>query len=811
MKKLLALFSVFQTLMVCAGSFTLVRDGRAEAVIVLPERPTIAVQLAAVELVDAVKQITGTTLPVVRKTEPDKVSIHIGDTELSEKLGMSAASFREQEYAVHFYENAIILNGRDTADFRKLQCDLSGSGIYRNMPSFWSERGPLNAAYYLIEYGMGVRFLNQTPYGTFYPKSKDLKVTCRNVRRAPFMHYRDIAGMAHRPERQDDSMHLFSGKSPEAKAWERLAYGNSKRRNYGMLFLLRRNFGGTLVKANHSLLDYYDYYLKKDAKKHITYRPEFFAKGYSTPAQLCSTNRELQSTIAKQIQNYFMDKDIQGKALKERNWGPHNFAVVPDDNGLQCLCPECRKLLDAGKVDAHGKRSSSELIFRFVNNIAEKVMQTNPEETISCLAYADYEMPPSFSLAGNIAVHYCWYANRSPGWRPEYKACETHFLAWAGRMPKRGLYLWLYNTFPHERAANNNWNCFPGFFARQAGAQYKLFRKHNVRGVFHCGWGQEVENYVALRMMDNPELEPEDLIHEYFKLMFGPAAASMQAFYDAAERFYMGENNVADTYEIHWGKVGTPERMEQLRNYMNLARKQAANSPWRERVALWYDGIWKYMRDGADSFKRRNSVPLPRLVAARIPDAGGNPENADLSVAAPVMNWYLINSSQPALRKLSARMGHDGKYLYLEFIDPCDTRKLRVSPGVFSHDCWELFISNINGGNYRQYAFGPTGLTVLVTHGEVNFRKNVRLELPTGVKSVRMRSDENQWIQRIALPLDAMLPVPLRPGDVFYLSSFRSAGPAVCGRKDWTHAISAMVSHSVLHDPYRMAEIRLEK
>ena len=810
-KPLLLSFSLACGAAVCADPVTLVKDGKSEAVIVLPEKATTAVQLAALEVQDAVRNITGVELPVVKKSDPAKINLQFGDTPDALSKGIKSSTFGEQEYTIRFEGKSIFLNGRDAEDFRKVVCDYSGSGKYRNLPDFWKERGPLNAAYYLIERYFGVRFLNQTAWGTYYPKNKTLSVEAKNIRRKPFMHYREISGaLERRPENLDHALYLLK----TGKEWVAAAYPNQKdRKRRCALFLLRRNYGGTKVKANHSMLDYYQYFLHKNAKKHIAFHPEYFAKGYkSTPQQLCSTNPELIRVVAKEAHNYFAGKDILGNRQKPPyKWGRHNFAIVPDDNGLQCRCPECRKLWDSGKTDNHGKHSSSELIFNFVNRIAEQIRKTDPGETVSCLAYAEYEYPPSFELCGNIAVHYCWSTNRQPAWRRDYQGSKKHFQMWTKRPPKQGLYLWLYNTFPYERAAKNNWNCFPGFFARQAGKQYKLFQKHQVKGVFHCGWGQEVENYLGFRMMDDPDLDPEQLIREYFTLQFGPAAKPMQAFYDTAESYYLSKDNTADTLAIHWGKVGTPERMKVLADFLDQAEKAAAASPYRERVALWRNGIWRYMKEGADSYKLRSSQPIPKFTIPRVAEAKGNPEKADFSKAKTIDTWYLINSGKPALRKHTARFMHDGTFLYGELTDCCDTGKLEVSAGVFPCDCWEVFVSSIRGGNYRQYAMGPTGLMILMAHGEVNFRKNVKLDLPDGAVSRRIKSAGNIWIQRFAIPLKKMLPNPCGPGSTFYMNILRSAGENITGQKYWTQYISSMISYTILHDPYRLAEVTLEK
>ena len=77
------------------GSLTLVKDGQPGATIVLSDKPTRAAQLAALELQEHVRLITGATLPIVdENAKVEGVGIYVGKTK------MSPDDFKSQEYAV---------------------------------------------------------------------------------------------------------------------------------------------------------------------------------------------------------------------------------------------------------------------------------------------------------------------------------------------------------------------------------------------------------------------------------------------------------------------------------------------------------------------------------------------------------------------------------------------------------------------------------------------------------------------------------------------------------------------------------------
>ncbi len=785
------------------GNYVLVDKEQVNAVIVIASNPTTSAQLAAVELRDAVHKITGRNIPVVNQPEKGKINIYIG-------ANFTEEQFTEQEYLIRPLPDGILLAGLDAQDFRTVICEPDfPEKRWKNLPDHWEEKGTLHAVYDLLENHMGVRFFSANSYGTHYPKKQTLELTITEVRRKPFMHYRDMAGNP--DSQQNRTAHLLKKNSDDEKNFLELAFApvrqrnpeNDKavsiaERNQAKLFLLRRKFGGKVMKCNHSLMHYFSMYLNKDNKDFVEYHPEYFAQGYELgPMQLCFTNREVINLVAREAELYF-----SGKPTGKYRWGKDNFAVVPNDIGVQCQCPECLKLQQKGTA-------SSELIFHFVNEIAKKVGQANPDKTVSCLAYQDYEEIPNIELNPNIAVHYCWTTNREPASRPFYLVQQDRLVRWAAKKPPHGLYLWLYNTFPNERTEKMGWNCFPGFFARQAAAQYKLFEKLGVKGIFHCGWGQELESYLSLRMMDDPGLDAGRLIGEYFELNFGPAAVPMRDFYELAENLYLSEENTDDLPEIHWGRLGTPANMEKLRNHIEKARELATESPYRERVELWNRGIWLHMRKGYEHYQQMTASPCPEIKVPAIENTGSL-ETMSFDRAAVVDQWYRISSDAPAVRKIQAKFQHDGKFLYAEFSDYCDTAKLADRPRVFAGDCWELFISGKRGGNYRQLAFNPSGEIVLLAHGEINFRKNVDLPVPPGARAIRLESGEQLFRMRLAIPLTGLLPAPYEKSNVFYLNAMRSARPGIAGTRNWTSVISSMVSFATMHDPFRTAKIILQ-
>ena len=121
----------------------------------------------------------------------------------------------------------------------------------------------------------------------------------------------------------------------------------------------------------------------------------------------------------------------------------------------------------------------------------------------------------------------------------------------------------------------------------------------------------------------------------------------------------------------------------------------------RHNLALFDKAIWSYMKAGVDTYTQRMAYPVPSVTVPKVASAGGDCAKVDWAKAvSPVKSWSRQNSDQPTRRALSLLMAHDGQYLYLKFIDPCDVSKLGNG---YNGDTLELFTANGRANPYRQF------------------------------------------------------------------------------------------------------------
>jgi len=817
------------------GAVTIVQEGRPHAAIVLPDDPVCAAQFAAYELRWHVAQISGAELPIIGEGDPVESGITricIGNTLEARRAGLSQRRFAPQEHAVRFLPGTILLVGRDAGNWAKVTHNLDDLAACENWPGFWEERGTLDAAYDFLERCCGVRWLSPTEGGTVLPKRDTLRVTSVDIRRTPAFEFRDAIGATgDNAAWYDKYTALWPEDTEQYKAYEQAAYPklhaqypdanqyNAAKRMSSHLFLLRMRNGGKVTRCNHSLYGYYQRFWGKStdpeaAKLFVERRPGMFAQGYEgEPPQMCYSSRELIDQLAQDARDYY-DRKKTGADLGIfwRPALPNPFPVEPMDNGSFCKCPECQKwLAEAAASGGFSNGLHSDYFFHFINEVQKGLAETHPDEGIVTLAYASHAaMPTKVRLDPRVAVQFCFAMNRSP-WSPGYEDELRLLQQWGTEGVGRPLYLWLYYTFPVETANNGKYHCFPGFFAHTIGEQFQLFRKYGYRGMFHCGYGQEVEAYVTFKLMDDPDANVDRLLDDYFEGLYGPAARPMRKLYEEIENVYCDPDNYpkeqASGAEIAWGHLGTEERMARFGRLLDEARPLAETDEQKHRVELFDLSVWSYMQAGRAQYLGRTAAPVPSAQAPRVPDAAGDVSQVDWEKAAPLDGpWFQRGGDQPASRKLGGRIAHDGTHLYIELTDPCDTSKLQASAMVFPCDDWELFVAGQRAAPYRQYAVGPTGLIVALSHGEVNFRPNV----PIGDHGISAQSDTSapdRWVTRLALPLESVIAGGVAPDGRLYLNVLRIASSAVSGEPGL--GIDTWVSHSTVHEVDRLAEVTL--
>jgi len=816
----------------------LTRDGKAAATIVVADAPTCAARFAAAELQHHIARITGAVLPVVGAQQPVQgVRILVGESEATAALGLPGQPLAPQEYLVRVMPGAIVLLGRDADRKTEVQYGEDEPQAYRTWPELFEEQGTCYAVYDFLERFCGVRWFRPGELGMIHPVSATLEVRGQEVRRSPTFKYRHPYPLLLTGQLYDHRTGLWwsdSDGQTKCKEVEAIAYpelaGKSADAKKALvrLFLHRMRLGGEPYHCNHSFYGYYDRFWARNPKKPDAFEaahPDWFAQGYNKkpspikeegkkyartyydkPPQMCFTNEAFIRQVVSDARNYF---DGKGVAPGSRAAGDY-FPLVPMDNRLWCKCAACQALLKPEAERGKGQFSNdqaSDYIFTFVNRVAREVGKSHPGKFLATAAYANYAYPPQREpLAPNVSIQFALHSRMV--YRPAVQDNDRTILAaWAAEGQDRRSLLWLYYLFPVYSAQLGKFHCFPGFFAHGIDGWFKLFHRQGIRGAFFEGMGQDVEAYLTFKLMDDPTLNVDALLEEYFTSMYGPAAGPLKRLYLRIEEIYSNPDNYpADahhqTAEIAWGRLGTPERMDEFGALMTLAQAQAESDAQKARVRLFDKQIWEYMTVGREMYRVRRAAKIPAVKAPKLAAADGDPEKVDWDKAVSLREWH-AQEGGPAEKKLEARLAHDGAWLYMQLVEWVDPKTLTINTAcLWNGDDWEIFFAKQRAKPYRQLGLGPGGAAEGLAHGETAGKRMTEWDSGAVVRSDISAPD--RWTTRVALPLAKLAPDGLAAGDRLYMNIIRIW---------WVHNRGRQVVWSPLsgvHQPDRFAEVTLE-
>lgn len=516
-------------------------------------------------------------------------------------MGISEKDLGDQEYAILFEGENLLLFGkdwlptkenraeqgvdiigislkdtRDSIDYNRAVNSSDDNPLPIELPGYYDEQGSLYATYDFLESALGIRWYGPSDFNVVYDKSKDVSVKPVNKRRAPQMKYRngtDVAGpmiMAQYGQPSGDAVSLFYRR-------------------------LRR--GGEKWGANHTVTSFQDRFLNTESGLFEGLHEEYFSKKRSGGAhsrQLCYTNEHLIDQLIEDAHDYFDGHGVKGRQIALGDY----FAILPLDNNQWCLCDDCQSLLAKDSEKYNGTHFSSgkasNYIFGMINDVAKGIRETHPDKKIATLACHDNSYyPDRIELEPNISVSPCLH-NRNY-MSPEIKRHKMEWYRDWVHNAKAPIYLWNYSTFPTERGVlgigsfdgSGPWNVFPGFSAQIQHELIEMYHKDGIRGVFLCGIGEQLDYYLAMKHYDNPDLELNVALDEFFTRYFGPAGPSMRRFYDKVEQVYndytlypdrvKGENHFHQDEELAWKNLGTDAVMQELESYIADAKKVALN------------------------------------------------------------------------------------------------------------------------------------------------------------------------------------------------------------------------------------------
>jgi len=522
-----------------------------------------------------------------------------------------------------------------------LHCDEGSgapAGTVRNtdavqlasLPGLFRNIGTLHAVYDFLERDCGVRWYAPGELGMVFDKRPVLTARSGERRRVPAMTYREISG-SWNEERA-------GGTAPTYTRYEKA------------LWSLRLRAGGeNVMQGMHSFYGFRDRFSKAYGRNPVVFeadRPEFFAQGLTEAQQsapsvpggqpnLCYSNQALVEQVVRDARDYFDGKGLKPGYVARGKY----FALGAMDMAPYCQCANCKAAMREPR-DAVDRGYRSDYWFGFVNRIARELRKTHPDALLASLAYHDYAEPPSFPLEPNVSVTFC-ALGPSMWWDPARRERDRRAFdrGWAvqGKDHAFRLYGWLYylggmmgqtdSDYPEACASR-----VPEFMAELHAA--------DVRGLYiqqasELGWSfllSQLELYLALKLADDPALDGNALIHEFFTRYYGAAGPLMQQLatemeavkFDLAnypEEVRRGDRYSGLTREIAYRHLLTPERTRRWNDLLDRA-VAAAQGSHKERLLQYKAGVWDRTMASRSAFLNQaaervtQSAALPETVAA---------------------------------------------------------------------------------------------------------------------------------------------------------------------------------------------------
>jgi len=511
MKLTLLLFLTLAHVSTVLAGIVLVREGKPQAVIIVPDglykqvqKPAeqltgngVSVPLAAVELADYIGKISGVRPQIATETQK----------------GVVAAS---RIYIGHCKANADLAPEPEEIVIATRGADLHISGGDSG-PGGMSCQGTLFAVYDFIERELGVRWLFPGEHGDVVPKRATITIGEFSRREQPRIEKRKVRNVA--VSREDTYAPVLEKWGVPMDAWK-AAQGEAMSGPW-----YRRMRLGQRIEVNggHAFHGWWE--------KYGAAHPDWFAlqpDGTRTQKpvreRLCKSNPQLWDEIARvKIAEFKADPALLTASISPNDGGPNKF----------CMCAACRaldpadapkRLNDSQLIDPATKQpfadypSLSDRVFTFFNEVAARVGKDMPDRSLVAYAYSAYRSLPVKvkKLEPNLIIGYVGLN-------------LDEIDAWSQIAPK--LFIRPNDLGPAIDLG------MPRNHAAHLAKAVKFSVEHKAIGFDfdngHGNWSAYgLDYYVLCKALWNPDLDVAATIADYCRAAYGPAADVMIKYHD---------------------------------------------------------------------------------------------------------------------------------------------------------------------------------------------------------------------------------------------------------------------------------------
>lgn len=561
----------------CAGGnngHTIVKNGKAKAVIVMPAGTGELKQVAVEEFRKTILRSSGAEIPVISEDQMDDlpggtVRIFLGPSTKTAELGFTGEDLLPEEFLIHTAGNDIVI----------LSNDIYNSGTDRKISNTVEETDSRVTAWAfscLLDRYLGVRWLWPGELGTLVPQTETIHFPELDIRFQQPLGRRTLNIIDPNPE-------ILEWTSHHQVAGMRIPY-----------------------KFRHSFREGQDNgnWFARFQKSH----PEFLAKNPDgRPALYNNRNDRFKLCISNPDVSLQIIRDWEAAGM------PDFWDVTPNDGNGFCCCNNCKALdLEYGDVaytsEEIWKRPDHVVLTdRYVwfwNQLITKMRQKNPATKIGVYFYGAYRDPP-----GKLKIEEGIVGTLVHGM--DFSYWEAWQDAGAGEIGLRP-------NWWHMGA------CGPNLPLRQVGSYIEKARDAGMVLIYMDTmmeyWPtQGPYFYLVARLIARPDLDTETIISEYCDA-FGSASRAMRKYFQYWEDYHKAvaynipaggklSQDTAGIYETvcrqhfgapqhplrgHWMTlpyIYTEEIMAEAREILDEASGMADTEKTSRRIDFFRDGL----------------------------------------------------------------------------------------------------------------------------------------------------------------------------------------------------------------------------
>lgn len=378
-------------------------------------------------------------------------------------------------------------------------------------------------------------------------------------------------------------------------------------------------------------------------------------------------------------------------------WYMHNrnfFNLMPNDSMARCCCKDCKPHLYQDGEAIRYSRSASLFLWDRLLAIPKRLKAENIPGNVTMMAYDLCKEPPDEQIPDNVVIQ---VATTGP-WKeqcPEEQAKDEELLKrWVDKLGAK-IYQWNYVTKCNEMFLPG----IPNFTPRAVGKYYSRMYPYSF-GCFLEGESDRwffghLNYYVYSRLMWDHETNPDQIIDEYCRLMFGVGAQPVSEVFDIIEKHWLedicehtidtpvGPKHTPPTEYQRWHDIYSPDEIARIGGLFDKALDLAkADEAAQERISFVRQALWQPVVDAADAYTKNNSAlefwQANFGIAQNPPVIDGNPDDDAWKDAPQIALLPLGNDKAEVLTFVKLLADDDAFYLLFDCKEPLTDKMLKT-------------------------------------------------------------------------------------------------------------------------------------